>query len=62
MSSKPAPMPDDEIDYGYPPGNEHLTFEEFIQEGEDALARGEVFTTEQVVAGLDKIRAEFLKR
>ena len=50
MSNKSAPIPDDEIDYGYPPGNEHLTFEEFCREGDDAIDRGEVVSHESVVA------------
>ena len=61
MSSKPAPMSDDKIDYGYPPGNEHLTFEEFIQDGEDDITAGRTLTSEQVRNGLNELRASLRK-
>ena len=62
MSSKPASMPNDQIDYGYPPGNEHLTLEEFIQEGEDDIAAGRTLTSDQVRTGLNELRASLLKQ
>ena len=63
MTAKALRTDEDEIpDYGTPPGYDHLTFEEFIQEGEDDIAAGRIVPHEQVVAWFEerygKLRAQ----